>query len=155
MKRISPIGLILIAAVCIAFGQKDRNRMATGADEDALKRLIHEWADAAVHGDLAKLEKIAAENFSGTAEGISFKKKMLHDAIKSGQMKVARWDCDNAGMKVSIRGSSAVVTGRCTLSNATYMGKDFSGDWDFTDHFVKQKDGSWRAVNSQAKRIRQ
>ncbi len=155
MKRIPLIGFVLIAAVCFVFGQKDRNQMTTRADEDSLRQLVHEWADAAVHADLAKLEKFAHENFRGNAEGISFNKKMLHDAIKSGQMKVARWDCNNDDMKVNVRGNSASVTGRCTLSNATYMGKDFSGGWDFTDRFVKEKDGSWRAVSSQARRIKQ
>ena len=80
---------------------------------------------------------------------------MLREAIRSGQMKVASWDCNNDDMKVSVRGNAATVTGRCTLSNAVYMGKDFSGGWDFTDRFVKQKDGGWRAVSSQAKRVRQ
>ena len=139
MKRIPLMGFVLIAAVCFVFGQKDRSQMTTRADEDSLKQMVHEWADAAVHADLAKLEKFAHENFRGSAEGISFNKKMLHDAIKSGQMKVARWDCNNDELKVSVRGNSASVTGRCTLSNATYMGKDFSGSWHFTDRFVKEK----------------
>jgi ketosteroid isomerase-like protein len=156
MKRILCITAMLTVALTIslrpttAIAQKPSD-----SDQAALKELIKEWADAAVHADLQKLEKFADDNFAGNAGGISFNKKMLIAAIKSGQMKVASWDCNNDDVKVAIRGNSAQVTGRCTLSNATYMGKDFSGGWDFVDRFVKQRDGSWRAVSSQAKRFKQ
>ena len=152
MKRTLLVVGFLIAAASLGLGQKN------SSDEDALKQLVREWADAVVHfspSNPSKLERFTDDNFRGSAEGISFNRKMLTDALRSGQMKVASWNCSNDDMKVSVRGNAASVTGRCTLSNAVYMGKDFSGGWDFTDRFVKQKDGSWRAVSSQAKRIRE
>ena len=155
MRRTLLVVFIVTAAALLALGQKDTANRTMTNDEDALKQLVREWADAVVRGDLQKLEKFADDNFRGNAEGISFNKHMLREAIRSGQMKVASWDCNNDDMKVSVRGNAATVTGRCTLSNAVYMGKDFSGGWDFTDRFVKQKDGGWRAVSSQAKRIKQ
>ena len=154
MMRTLLVAAMVMATATLGLGQKKTSYQRATNDEGALKQLVHEWADAAVHADLQKLEKFADDNFRGNAEGISFNKQMLREAIRSGQMKVARWDCNNDDMKVNVRGNSAAVTGRCTLSNAVYMGKDFSGGWDFTDRFVKQKDGSWRAVSSQAKRIR-
>ena len=154
MKRIPLIGLVLIATVCLSFGQKDRNvKVGPTADEESLKQLVQEWADAAVHADFQKLEQIQAVNFTGVAEGMRFDRKMLRDALESGKMKVGSWSIEN--VQVSIRGNAAVVTGRSTLRNAIYMGKDFSGGWDWTDRFVKQKDGSWRAVSSQSRRVRQ
>lgn len=153
MKRTVLLIGLLIAVAAISFGRSGIGFQNN--DEEALKQLVKEWADAAVHADQQKLERFADENFKGNAEGISFNKKTLAAAIRSGQMKVAAWDCNKNDMKVSIRGNAAVVDGRCTLSNATYMGKDFSGGWAFTDHFVKQRDGSWRAVSSQSKRIKQ
>ena len=153
MKRTLLVAVMVIAAASLGLGQKN-----TTNDEDALKQLVREWADAVVHfspSNPSKLERFTDDNFRGSAEGISFNRKMLTDALRSGQMKVASWNCSNDDMKVSVRGNAASVTGRCTLSNAVYMGKDFSGGWDFTDRFVKQKDGSWRAVSSQAKRIRE
>ena len=152
MKRTLLVVGFLIAAASLGLGQKN------SSDEDALKQLVREWADAVVHfspSNPSKLERFTDDNFRGSAEGISFNRKMLTDALRSGQMKVASWNCSNDDMKVSVRGNAASVTGRCTLSNAVYMGKDFSGGWDFTDRFVKQRDGSWRAVSSQAKRIRE
>ena len=153
MKRTLLVAAMVIAAASLGLGQKN-----TTNDEDALKQLVREWADAVVHfspSNPSKLERFTDDNFRGSAEGISFNRKMLTDALRSGQMKVASWNCSNDSMKVSVRGNAATVTGRCTLSNAVYMGKDFSGGWDFTDRFVKQRDGSWRAVSSQAKRIRE
>jgi ketosteroid isomerase-like protein len=153
MKRTVLVIGMLIAVASTGFGWSGIRFQNN--DEAALKQLVKAWADAAVQADQQKLDRFADDKFSGNAEGMSFNKKMLAAAIRSGQMKVAAWDCNKDNMKVNVRGNAAVVTGRCTLSNATYMGKDFSGDWDFTDRFVKQRDGSWRAVSSQAKRIKQ
>ncbi len=144
-----------IAALTIALGRgavSVQNRPMSN-DEEALKKLVHEWAMCTVQGDSANLEKFMADNFRGKAEGISFDKKMLLAALKSGQMKVAGWTIDD--VRGSIKGNSASATGRSTLTNATYMGRDFSGRWDFTDRFIRQRDGSWRAVSSQSKRIKQ
>ena len=105
-----------------------------------------------VQANTQDLERIMADTFKGNAEGISFNKRMLFEALKSGQMKVGDWTIDD--VEVSIRGNAASVTGRSKLSNATYMGKDFSGQWTWTDRFVKERGGGWRAVSSQAKRVK-
>ncbi len=153
MKQILLVIVILIAASSVSLGQCGAGSGKPKDDRAALKELIKEWADAAVHADLQKLDKVAVAGFRGSAEGISFDKKMLLSAIRSGQMKVASWDCDD--VTVEAKGNTAIVVGRCTLTNATYMSKDFSGRWQFTDRFVKEKDGTWRAVSVQAKRIKQ
>jgi ketosteroid isomerase-like protein len=164
MKRTLLVAAITIAALTIALRssaiavQKPiQNRpvqnIPTSNDEEALKKLVHEWAMCTVQGNAQDLEKIMAENFRGNAENISFDKKMLLEALRSGQMKVADWTIED--VKVSVRGNSASATGRSTLTNARYMGNDFSGKWVWTDRFVKQRDGSWRAVSSQSKRIKQ
>ena len=148
MKRMPIIILVLIATACFALGQ----RVSTGtADEESLKQLVQDWADAVVRGDVEKLEKMEADDFRGGSEGIQFDKKKLRDALSKGSMKVGSWTVED--VRVSIRGNSAMVTGRSTLTNATYMNADFSGGWEWTDRFVKQKDGNWRAVSSQSKRI--
>ena len=158
MKRTLFVAVMVIAAASLGWGQKRPTDRMTTNDEDALKQFVREWADAVVHfspNSPAKLDRFTDDNFKGSAEGLSFNRKMLVEALKSGQLKVASWNCASDDMRVNVRGSSAEVTGRCTLSNALYMGKDFSGGWDFTDRFVKLKDGTWRAVSSQAKRSRQ
>ena len=67
-----------------------------------------------------ELERFTDDNFRGSAEGLSFNRKMLTDALRSGQMKVASWDCNDDNMKVSVRGNAATVTGplhavKCSL----------------------------------------
>src|SRR6266849_4011997 len=87
---------ITIAALTTALGRSAasvQNRPASN-DEEALKKLVEEWADAAVHADLPKLEKFADGNFKGSAEGISFNRQMLLAAVRSGQMKVGGWTID-------------------------------------------------------------
>jgi ketosteroid isomerase-like protein len=121
-------------------------------DEEALKELVRQWADAAVHADVQTLDRIQADNFSGSSEGRNFGKRMLREALRSGVMKVASWTIED--VKVEVRGSSAVVTGKSTLTNAVFMGDDYSGEYEWTNRFVKQKDGTWRAVSSQSKRVK-
>ena len=155
MRRILLAAALAAAASAHAWGQCGMGQMkhaTAGDDEAALTQLVREWADAVVHGDIRKLEQIEGENFRGASEGKSFNKKLLHESLRSGAMKVAGWTVDD--VKVSIRGNAATVTGRSKLANATYMGKDFSGEYEWTDHFVRQKDGGWRAVSSQSKRVK-
>jgi hypothetical protein len=165
MKRTPVVAALMIAALTFALGRsvlavqdkavqnKSVENRTTSNDEEALKKLVHEWAMCTVQGNAQDLEKIMAENFRGNAENISFDKRMLLEALRSGQMKVADWTIED--VKVSVKGNSASATGRSTLTNAKYMGNDFSGKWVWTDRFVKQRDGSWRAVSSQSKRIEQ
>ncbi len=145
--------IVLMAATLLSFSPgvalvSAQNR----TDEQALREMVREWANAVVHGDVARLEKINDANFKGSAEGISFNNKMLSEALRSKTMEVASWTIDD--VKVRMRGNAAEVSGRSTLANAKFMGQDYSGDWEWTDRFVKQRDGSWRAVSSQAKRVK-
>ena len=121
-------------------------------DEEALKELVRQWADAAVHADVQTLDRIQADNFSGSSEGRNFGKRMLREALRSGVMKVAAWTIED--VKVSVKGNSAVVTGKSTLTNAVFMGDDYSGEYEWTNRFVKQPNGEWRAVTSQSKRVK-
>jgi hypothetical protein len=152
MKRNLLVVALAIAALTIGVDATVVNAQAANNDEEALTKLINEWATHTVQGNAQELERIMAETFKGSAEGISFNKHRLVEALKSGQMKVGEWTIDD--VKLSVKGRSASATGRSKLSNATYMGKDFSGDWTWTDHFVKQPDGTWRAVSSQSRRIK-
>jgi len=159
MKRNLFVIAMTIAALTIALGHGAASAQPRpqSNDEEALKTLVKECADAIVHADLPTLEKFMDENFKGSVENISFNRKMVVAAVKSGDAKVASLTIHE--VRVSIRGNSASVTGRSTLSNATYSEKkefvtDLSGDYEWTDRFVKQRDGSWRVVPSQSKRIK-
>ncbi|MCA1817230.1 MAG: nuclear transport factor 2 family protein [Acidobacteria bacterium] len=151
MKR--TLFAVVMSAALLALSQTASSAVYYQNDEEAaLKELAREWADAVVHRDFAKLDKIQAEDFKGNAQGMGFNKRMLREALQSGQLAVAAWTMDD--IKVKITGNTAVVSGRSTLTNAKYKGSDFSGEWEWTDRFVKEKNGAWRAVNSQSKLVK-
>ena len=142
MKRTLLVAGMVIAAASLAFGQKttptDRSK-----DEAALKQLVQDLAEAVAQGDTEKLNRLQTDDFKGTGDGLSLSKSVLHSALRSGDAKVSSWTVE--GLKVTVRGNSATVTGLCHLTGATYKGKDYSGDYRWTGRFVKQTGGSWVA----------
>jgi ketosteroid isomerase-like protein len=123
-----------------------------GDEEAALKEMVRELANAAVNSDLNKLDRMQTDDFRGNAHGIGFDKKMLRAALQSREMVVATWSVYDVIVKIT--GNTAAVTGRSTLTNAKYKGMDLSGDWEWSNRFVKQRGGGWRIINSQAKLIK-
>ncbi|HYE15357.1 MAG TPA: nuclear transport factor 2 family protein [Pyrinomonadaceae bacterium] len=121
-------------------------------DEEVLEALVREWANAVVHRDLDKLDRIQANDFKGSAQGKDFNKRMLREALQTRAMEVAAWTIED--VKVRVTGNTALVTGRSTLSNAKFMGQDYSGEYEWSDRFVRQRDGTWRAVSSHAKLVK-
>src|ERR1043166_10262174 len=91
MRRIL-LALVLAAAASAhgwgEWGAGHMKREAAADDEAALTQLVREWADAVVHGDIRKLEQIEGENFRGASEGKRFSKRLLHESLRSGAMKV-------------------------------------------------------------------
>lgn len=150
MKRFLT-GLLAIAALFVLSANVNVIS-AQNNDEARLKKLVDEWSDAAKRGDINTLERIQASTFKGNAQGIQFNNRMLRSALQSREMSIEGWN--NNDVTVVFKGNTATVNGRSTLTNAKYKGMDFSGEWQWTDRFVKQKDGSWRAVSSQARRIK-
>ena len=146
MMRTLLVAAMVIAAASLVLGQKTTTpNRKINKDQEALKQVVQELTEAIAQGDLPKLDRLQADEFKGEGAGLSLPKKVLHDAIRSGDAKVSSWTVDN--LEVTVRGSSAVVTGRCKLTGATYRGRDYSGSYRWTGRFVKQKDGSWRAVS--------
>src|SRR5437764_12822096 len=95
MRRTLLVVFIVTASALLGLGLKDTANRTMANDEDALKQLVREWADAVVNGDLQKLEKFADDNLRGNAEGIAFSRQLLREVIRSGQMKDASSDCHN------------------------------------------------------------
>ena len=159
IRRSLAAALLAAAVATLALGQGRVPRLGAQhppeqrpGDEKRLEQLVREWADAVVHRDLQKLERIQADGFKGSSEGKDFDRRMLREALTSGLMKVAAWTTED--VKVKVTGNTAVVTGKSKLTNAVYMGLDYSGEYEWTDRFVKQRDGGWRAVSSHSKRVK-
>src|SRR5687767_13375680 len=96
IKRILAAALLGAAAVTTFAAWQTRPRpdvrrppaQRQESDEETLKQLVRQWADAAVHADLQTLDRIQADNFSGSSDGRNFGKRMLREALRSGAMKV-------------------------------------------------------------------
>src|SRR2546423_1775939 len=133
MRRSLLIATMLIATSALAFGQTVASgyRSPTNSDEEDLEKLVQVFDGTCMTGaDVINLEKVWADIFRCSVEGVTFNKEKILEAIRSGQMKVPGWTIYD--VKVSIRGNAASATGRTTLPKATYMDKDFSGEYVWT-----------------------
>lgn len=72
-------------------------------------------------------------------------------SVKSREAVITSWVI--AEMKVRVYGDAAVVTGRSTVKE-TYKGKDFSGQYRWTDTWIKIA-GGWQCVAGHSSEIAQ
>jgi ketosteroid isomerase-like protein len=130
-----------------------RPRAAGDNDSDLQRYLIQmerAWAKAVTNNDAAGIDSIEAADYSYVLDDYS--------GDKNGDLTVAKQSgmsgsAELTDLKVRLFGDVAVVTGKTMLRNATFRGKDISGDYLFTDVFAK-RDGRWQVVASQAGKMR-
>jgi uncharacterized protein (TIGR02246 family) len=122
---------------------------ATGEDEQALLQLERDWADANVKKDTAALDRILATEFQGNYAGSAVNKKQMLSALKSAGSKTESEVVSE--MKAVVFGDRAVVNGLATAKSST-AGKDTSGQFRFTETFVK-RDGRWQCVTGYATKM--
>ena len=144
MKQLLPITLILAMAVITRAEEKSAPAAAPVSDEAALRTIYHDWYGAFAKGDVAALEKLVPNDdclWIDSEGNVSNIRQVIAD-VKSGAYK-----CESAHIdKLNIRvfGDAAVVMGLET-EKSTYKGKDASGQYRFTDTFVK-RNGTWVCV---------
>jgi beta-alanine degradation protein BauB len=116
----------------------------------AVMDMERQWGAAMLAGDVAKIENIVADDWSMTDPGGQRQTRaQALDDLRSGALK---FESSTPGeMKVTVYGDTAIVTGS-SKDKGTYKGMDISGDYVFTDVFVK-RDGKWRAVSTQVTRV--
>ena len=152
MKRIVQILLLAAAATSLAFGQspaKDQ-KPANGNDEQIIKQMEQDWSVALVKRDMAVIDRMEAPDYMFSDPEGSLSTKAESDAeLKSGAVMIESFKIDD--LKVRIFGTTAVVHGLET-EKSTYKGKDTSGQYRFTDVFVK-RNGVWQAVTTQATKV--
>jgi ketosteroid isomerase-like protein len=123
---------------------------ASAQVEQELTNLENEWGDAVVKVDLPFLDRILAEEITGTdSEGTVWTKAQDLATLKSGD-----WKCTSAAnddIKVRLYGDTAVVTGRNT-NKSQYKGADKSGQYRWTDTFIR-RDGRWQCVATHGSKI--
>jgi ketosteroid isomerase-like protein len=117
---------------------------ADGADERALTQLERDWATAAAANDAAGLDTLMADEYVGNTDGRLTPKKQALADVKSGASKVS--SAEASDLTVFVSGDRASVHGLWT-EKSTLNGTDTSGQYRFTDTFIK-RDGRWQAVTT-------
>ena len=118
--------------------------------EQTIRQIEQDWAVALTKADVAAIDKIEAADYQATdfTGMVSNKAQGLAD-LKSGAAKIDSFVLGE--LKVRVYGDTAVVNGTDT-EKSSYKGKDTSGQYSWTDVFVKQG-GAWKAVNTQVTKV--
>jgi ketosteroid isomerase-like protein len=150
MKRMSLI-TVLALTVAVASAQEARQGAAQDAKAaEVVKKLELEWMESYVKRDTDFLERYLSDDYSSIhPHGTVLDKKGEIESVKSGDVAITEMKPNE--MKVRTYGDTAVITGRSTIK-AKVNGQDASGEYRFTDVWVKRGD-RWQAVASQVTRI--
>jgi ketosteroid isomerase-like protein len=120
--------------------------------EQTLMKMEQEIADAIVKSDTSVFDKYVADNGTFTDPGgMLMSKAQTMAMFKSGDLKLESIKIE--GMKVQMFGNTAVVT-YTTMDKGMYKDKDISGQYRWTDVFVKMS-GKWKLVAGQGTPIMQ
>jgi hypothetical protein len=124
---------------------------STSAEQELIK-LENELLDALLKRDVASIDRLLADDFTfGTPDGTAITKDQALGSIKSGTYAVTSMTYDN--LKVRVYGSAAVTSGFST-EKSTFNGRDTSGQFLFTDTWIKC-DGRWLCVATHSSKVAQ
>jgi ketosteroid isomerase-like protein len=128
------------------------DRVTPGSSpQDEFSRLENEWATAAVKADVNKLDALLADDWVFISpDGEVMPKAEQLARVRNGEDVTTSAVVDQLKVRV-YGGDAALVTGRYT-GKETVKGKDVSGQYMFTDAWVRQG-GRWRCASTQVARI--
>jgi ketosteroid isomerase-like protein len=154
MKRIVLFLCMFSAAGALKLSASPSGRMNAGdagaTIEEKLLQMEREWAVAMMKNDAAAIERIEAEDYAYIMDGFPGDRKGDVADAKSGAFSGSAYLTE---MKARVYGAAAVVTGKASLRDAKYKGKDISGNYLFTDTFV-ERNGRWQVVASHSNKVR-
>jgi ketosteroid isomerase-like protein len=151
MKLTLPIAALALAAASVALGEAPANEGGSQAVVQTITQLENQWAAAIAKNDVVAQDKIEAPDymFSGSNGELMTRADMDGDVV-SGAARTESMKLDE--VKVRVLGDTAIVHGLET-EKSTYKGADTSGQYRFTDIFVK-RDGAWAAVATHASLVK-
>jgi ketosteroid isomerase-like protein len=142
--------VVLVSAVPILAQTGEKPKGETMEQE--LFKIELEWGKADVKADVAFLNGVLADDWTWTdPDGNVFTKARSLAMMKSGEDIISSCVSDN--MEARIHGDAAVVTGHNTVRE-TMKGKDISGQYNWTDFFVK-RNGRWLCLASIGSKVPQ
>jgi len=146
MKKMFIAMALMMLFGSLTYGQK---KMTV---EQTIMKMEQELTDAIIKGDMSVYDKYTADNTFFTDPGGALMSKAQTMALfKSGDFKLESSKID--GMKVQMFGNTVIAT-YTTTDKGMIKGKDISGQYRWTDVFVKMG-GKWKMVASQGTPIMQ
>jgi ketosteroid isomerase-like protein len=146
------LAVVLLVFACSLFAQKQSTPSGTpGQIKDELIRIEHEIGRANLECDFHYFERIEAEEFIFTdaAGNVSNKRQDLAGE-KDCRKSDAQYEIDDTDVR--LYPTSAVVTGRVTITRKDKDGKVITRKSRFTDVFV-WRDATWQLVAGHSSRI--
>ena len=150
MKATFALALLMVLAFVYAPARAADEGGSDQQAQEKIQKMQQEWADAARDKNTGPLEAMLADDFTHTGPGgQTMTKDDFVGHIKDGTFKIDSLEFQN--VKVRVYGDAAVATGKVVLKG-NWGGTDVSGDYAFTDTFIKH-DGKWRQVAGQVTRV--
>ena len=123
---------------------------APGTVERELTVLENAWSTADVQRDSSFLNRLFADEYVSTDDEGGVRTKAEDIAIvASGEWQMTSFRLTD--LRIQVHGNVAVVTGLNTNAG-TWHGRDASGEYRFTDVFVR-REGRWQCVATQATKV--
>ena len=146
------LAIVLSVLACSLFAQQQNTPPGTpGQIKDELIRIEHEIGRANLQCDYRYFERIEAEEFIFTdASGNVSNKREDLAGEKDCHKSDATYDVDDTDVR--LYPTSAVVTGRVTITKKDKEGKTITRKSRFTDVFV-WRDATWQLVAGHSSRI--
>jgi FKBP-type peptidyl-prolyl cis-trans isomerase FkpA len=129
--------------------QRKQTKQQPQSPDQALKLVETQWMEAFKNRDKAVLARILADDFIFTDDEGRVHDKTEYIKTATESIKVESYKLDDLATRAV--GTTGVVTGIWT-GKMTIDGKDSSGEFRFTDTFVKRL-GRWQVLASQDTRI--
>jgi ketosteroid isomerase-like protein len=149
MKNMLGVASLCFLSLSFAAGQQASK---AGSVQDQVKEREQNWAQATVKEGAAAVDQYEADDIIDTdPSGRVTDKAQDKTDLSSGDLKFQSIEVSD--LKVHVYGDIAVAAGTSTVKG-TYKGQDISGQYRFTDTWVK-RNGKWQAVASQSSKIQQ
>jgi ketosteroid isomerase-like protein len=144
MKKVLAIGLLSLS---LAASQKASRTSTVG---DQIKKNEQDWAQAVVTEGAASVDQYeAADIITSDPSGRVTNKTQDKTDLSSGDYQIQSEELSD--LKVLVYGNTAVAAATNRMKG-TYKGQDLSGNYRFTDTWVK-RNGKWQVVASQYTKV--
>ena len=120
--------------------------------ETELKALEQQWIDAYMKGDMASLKTVEADDWTLADPNGAIVTK-AQDIKELGDKTFVCKSASLSDVKVNMLGENFAYVTSMVKMEATYKGKDASGDFRAVDVFGK-KDNKWQALYSQLTNVK-